>query len=57
MGRLKGSTNKTSTSRIIASTLSPSERVQFIANLIIDRIIKDQNNDKPLLKKLSIEQL
>ena len=57
MGRLKGSTNKTSTSRIIASTLSPSERVQFIANLIIDRIIKDQNNGKPLLKKLSIEQL
>ncbi len=57
MGRIKGSTNKTSTSRVIASTLSPSERVQFIANLIIDRIIKDQNNGKPLLKKLSIEQL
>ncbi len=57
MGRLKGSTNKTSISRVIASTLSPSERVQFIANLIIDRIIKDQNNGKPLLKKLSIEQI
>lgn len=57
MGRLKGSTNKTSTKRVIASTLSHSERVQFLANLIIDRIIKDQNNGKPLLKKLSIEQV
>lgn len=57
MGRLKSSTNKASTSRVITSTLSPSERVQFIANLIIDRIIKDQNNGKPLLKKLSIEQV
>ncbi len=33
-------------------TLSPTERIQFLANLIIDRMIEDQNNGSTLLKKL-----
>lgn len=52
MGRLKGSINKTSSERPIASTLSPSERIQFLANLIIDRMIEDQNNGAALLNKI-----
>lgn len=52
MGRLKGSKNKSPSTTLIASTLSPSERIQFLANLIIDRMIEDQNTGKLLLNKI-----
>ncbi len=52
MGRLKGSLNKNSQSRPSTSSLSSHERIQFLANLIIDRILEDQKNDQVLLKKL-----
>lgn len=55
MGRLKGSINKNSQSRPVTSTLSSSERIKLIANLIIDRIIEDQSNGQILLKKLNIQ--
>ena len=52
MGRLKGSLNKKSSQRPITSTLNPEERIRFIANLIIDRILDDQHKDTPLLNQL-----
>jgi len=50
MARLKGSKNKKSSSEIrpITSNLSSSERIRFIANIIVDRIIEDQNKDRIL---------
>ncbi len=53
MGRLKGSLNKNSQSRPVTSGLSPKERVRFLANLIIDRMLEDQRNGFVLLKKLN----
>ena len=53
MGRIKGSLNKKSSKRIITSALSSEERIQFIANIIIDRILEDQKNGQPLLTKIN----
>ncbi len=53
MGRLKGSLNKNSQSRPIASSLTPQERIRFLANLIIDKILEDQRNGGMVLKKLN----
>ncbi len=53
MGRLKGSLNKNSLSRTVTPSLSPQERIRFLANLIIDKILEDQRNGCVLLKKLS----
>lgn len=44
MGRVKGIKNKTSANKSHVMMLPPSERITFLANLIIDRIIEDQNN-------------
>lgn len=33
--------------------MSPAERIQFLANLIIDRIIEDQKNGSEIYKKAS----
>lgn len=52
MGRVKGIRNKNTGSRPIASSLSPQERIQLLANLIIDRVLEDQKNGQILLKKL-----
>lgn len=52
MGRLKGSLNKNSQSRPIASSLSPQERIRFLANLIIEKILEDQKNGEIILRKL-----
>lgn len=57
MGRLKGSTNINSSSTPITFTLKPTERIEYLANLIIDQIIKDQNHGTPLLNKLSIPEI
>lgn len=53
MARLKGSKNKNSENRIVASTLSPEERIKFLANLIIDKILEDQRNGQIILKKIN----
>ena len=52
MGRLKGSLNKTSGIRPKTSLLSSEERIKFLANIIIDRIVDDQKNGEPLLNKI-----
>jgi len=59
MGRLKGNKNKISSTKPYTSTLtlSPENRVQFLANLIIDRIIEDQNSGQPLLKTIKQDEL
>ena len=53
MGRLKGSLNKNLQSRTITSSLSSQERIHFLANLIIDKILEDQKNGEVLLRKLN----
>lgn len=52
MARLKGSKNKNSEGKIVASSLNPQERIRFLANLIIDRILEDQRTGQVLLKKI-----
>lgn len=52
MGRVKGIRNKSTQKRSITSSLSPEERIQVLANLIIDRILEDQRNGQVLLKKI-----
>jgi hypothetical protein len=51
MGRIKGIKNNSSLTPIVTSSLTPQERIQFLANLIIDRILEDQNNGQQLRKK------
>ena len=51
MGRIKGTKNNSSLTPIVTSSLTPQERIQFLANLIIDRILEDQNNGQQLRKK------
>lgn len=53
MARLKGSLNKNSTVRPATSSLSTEERIHFLANLIIDRILEDQRNGQALLKSIN----
>lgn len=58
MARTKGSKNKEiQSSRIITSTLTPAERLQLLTNIIIDRIIHDQNHGAALLTKIRKEQV
>lgn len=57
MGRLKGSLNNKSNVRPVVSTLSPQERILYLANLIIDKIIEDQKNGQEILKKINYKQL
>lgn len=52
MGRVKGSKNKNSEPRPLTSPLTTDERIQFLANLIIDRIQEDQKNGRILLRKI-----
>jgi hypothetical protein len=52
MGRPKGSINKTSGIRPKTSLLSSEERIKFLANIIIDRIVEDEKNGQPLLNKI-----
>ncbi len=50
MGRIKGILNKKSYTRPITSTLSIEERICFLANLIIDKMLEDQRNGSVILK-------
>ena len=52
MTSLKGGKNKNSDSRPSTSSLSSHERIRFIANLIIEKILEDQKNGQVLLKKI-----
>lgn len=56
MGRIKGSNNKNSELKVITSSLSPQERIKFLANLIIDKILEDQRNGQVLLKRITYGQ-
>ena len=58
MARTKGSKNKKIQSgRIKTSTLTSAERLHFLTNLIIDRIISDQNNGSALLTEIRKAQV
>ena len=56
MGRLKGILNKISTIRPSASNLSTEERIRFIANILIDKIVEDQRNGKVIYKKICFKK-
>ncbi len=49
-------TNKTTKSydKSSSSSLSTKDRIHFIANIIIDKIIEDQKNGGTLFKKLML---
>lgn len=51
MGRTKGTKNKQSCLPHYSS-LSSEERLKFIANLIVDRIEADQQNDQRIIKRI-----
>lgn len=53
MARLKGSKNKNSEGRIVISSMSPQERIRFLANLIIEKALEDQRKGQVLLKKIN----
>ena len=58
MARTKGSKNKKiQSSRIKTSTLTSTERLHLLTNLIIDRIIHDQNHGAALLTKIRKEKV
>lgn len=50
MARHKGSKNKHRKNELVVSKYSPEERIRIIANVIIDRILDDQNNGKEIYK-------
>jgi len=52
MGRTKGSVNKQPKQLPDTAYLAPEQRVEFLANIIIERIQQDQKNGGKLLKKL-----
>lgn len=52
MSRPKGSRNKVIAGTPPTLSLSVEERIQIIANLIVDRIIDDQQQGETLLKQL-----
>jgi hypothetical protein len=52
MARLKGSTNKHISSQPVTIALSTEGRLEFLANIIVDRIIDDQNSGQALLKSI-----
>lgn len=54
MSRTKGSKNKNSASPSFIE-LPVEERINLIANLIVDKVIEDQKNDQVLLKKIEGE--
>ena len=53
MPRPKGSKNKASSSPPWPMTLSTKERIDFLANIIVDAIIEDEKQGRPLLKEIN----
>jgi len=52
MARTKGSKNKITSVLPDICNLTPKERIDLLANLIIDRILEDQNNGHKLIKNI-----
>lgn len=52
MARLKGSKNKVTVTLPDECNLLPEQRIELLANLIIDRILEDQIDDQKLLKEI-----
>ena len=52
MARIKGSQNKKLAPPPITVTLTTEERLIYLANLIVERILSDQQKDQSLLRKL-----
>ena len=52
MARLKGSTNKKISSQPATVALSIEGRLEFLANIIVDRIMEDQNSGQKLFKSI-----
>jgi hypothetical protein len=52
MARLKGSTNKHISSQPTTIALSTEGRLEFLANIIVDRIMDDQKSGQTLLKSM-----
>jgi hypothetical protein len=57
METIKETVNSKPLEKVITSSLSPQERIRFLANLIIDRILEDQNKGEPLRQKFNEEPL
>lgn len=55
MARTKGSKDKNPMVRPPTSTLTCEERLQLVANLIVDRIMYDEQNGRKLLSTISRE--
>ena len=54
MGRTKGSTNKQQPVPW-PMNLSTKDRLELLASIVVDKIIEDQKNGGPLLKKIEAE--
>lgn len=52
MARPKGSKNKNSSALPAYAVLTTEERINLLANLIVDRIIEDQQCGNKLLKRI-----
>jgi len=52
MARPKGSKNKNSSALPQYAALSTDERLEVLANLIVDKILEDQTSGRALLKKI-----
>ena len=52
MTRTRSSTNKNSPAVPDTVLLTTEERIEFLANLIVDRMIEDQAEDQKLLKSI-----
>jgi len=57
MGRTQGSKNKNQMARPATSELSTDERMHLLANIIVDTIVHEQQDNYPLLQKLKRENL
>lgn len=53
MARTKGSKNKNSSALPDYATLSTEQRIQVLANLIVDKIYEDLQGKRVLLKQLT----
>jgi hypothetical protein len=54
MARPKGSRNKNSSALPDYALLTTEQRVEVLANLIVDKIYEDLRGDRALLKKLTV---
>jgi radical SAM superfamily enzyme len=55
MGRTTGALNKKPLNHSDLLDLSIEDRLDFVANLIVDQLVELQRNDYKLLKELGIE--